>query len=131
MTFLFFGAKSLKATFPTFPLEKLTHENHAAILNATRNIEGGRENPFRTGDNTPQIKAVFLRPSFLEQCNFASFKFIMMVLFGQSLGLVAPVRGILTPFNTVTNTVRSMRDGFPQNLGKFSMMINNLRLFYV
>ncbi len=116
MTFLFSGGESLFSMFPTFPmfpLEKLTHENHAAILNAPRNIEGGRENPFRTGDNTPQIKAVFLRPSFLEQCNFASFKFIMMVLFGQSLGLVAPVRGILTPFNTVTNTVRSMRDGFP------------------
>jgi hypothetical protein len=33
---------------------------------------------------------------------------IMMGLFGQSLWLVAPLRGILTPHNSITNTVRSI-----------------------
>jgi hypothetical protein len=71
----------------------------------------GRENPFRTGDNTPQLLAVFLCLSFLKPtlCRLSN---IMMVLFGQSLWLVAPVRGILTPRHTVTNTVRSNSDGF-------------------
>jgi hypothetical protein len=91
---------------------KLTNPQSTANIAPPRNIEGGCGDPFRLGDNTPQIKAVFLRPSFLKQCNFASFKFIMMVLFGQSLGLVAPSRGITTPFNTVTNTVVSIGGGY-------------------
>jgi hypothetical protein len=91
---------------------KLTNKHHAAMLCAPRNIGGGCGNPFSIGDNTPQIKAVFLRPSFLAQRKFASCKFIMMVLFGQSLGLVAPMRGITTPFNTVTNTVVSIGGGY-------------------
>lgn len=61
-----------------------------------RNIEGGRGNPFRTGDKTPQLSAVFLCPSFIH---------IMAGLLGQALCLVAPVRGISTPFNPATNDV--------------------------
>ena len=90
---------------------KLTQSTNDAILSVRCSSSVGRSNPFRTGDNTPQLKAVFLRPSFLKP-TFCRLSNIMMVLFGQSLGLVSPVRGITTPFNTVTNTVVSMRDGF-------------------
>ncbi|MGB4498008.1 MAG: hypothetical protein WBI40_04855 [Methylococcaceae bacterium] len=96
---------------------KLTNNNSTANIAPPRNIGGGRENPFITGDNSPQsLKAVFLRPSFLRCPKFLGQLSIMTVLFGQSLGLVAPVSGILTPFNTVTNTVRSMRDGFTHSI---------------
>lgn len=90
----------------------LTKINQAAILNAPRNIEGGRGNPFRLGDKTPIIKSVFLRPSFLAWRNFALCKFIMAGLFGQSLWLVAPSRGITTPFNPAANTVVSISGGY-------------------
>ena len=90
----------------------LTKHKHTAILCPPHN-EVGRENPFSKGDNSPQSKAVFLCLSFFNLVEFDLIKLnIMMVLFGQSLGLVAPLRGILTPLNTVANTVRSMRDGF-------------------
>jgi hypothetical protein len=132
MTFLFFGAKTLKTMLPTLPMlpptflvtlvmsvtlkqpKTLTKNKSTANIEPPRNIEGGCGNPFRQGDNTPQIKAVFLRPSFFVRApNWWSVLIhIMMVLFGQSLGLVAPCRGITTPSNTVTNTVVSMRDGF-------------------
>jgi hypothetical protein len=86
---------------------KLTNPQSTANIAPPRHIEGGCGNPFSKGDNTPQIKAVFLCLSFYANWHIH----IMMVLFGQSLGLVAPLRGITTPFNTVTNTVVSMRDG--------------------
>lgn len=72
----------------------------------------GRENPFRQGFNKPQSLAVFLRLSVMDSPILGNLFNIMMVLFGQSLGLVAPCRGILTPLNTVANTVRSISDGF-------------------
>jgi hypothetical protein len=82
-------------------------------MTAPRSIEVGRGNPFRLGDNTPQSLAVFLRLSFFNLVEFDRIKLnIMMVLFGQSLRLVAPSRGISTPFNTVANTVESIGDGF-------------------
>ncbi len=90
----------------------LTHHHSPAILCPPRNIEVGCGNPFRQGDNTPQIEAVFLCLSFFNRLKFKLVKFTMMVLFGQSLGLVAPCRGITTPFNTVANTVVSSSDGF-------------------
>ncbi len=90
----------------------LTKNKHTAILNALRNIEVGRENPFSNGDNTPQLKAVFFCPSFFDSPILDSRFNIMMGLFGQSLGLVVPLRGILTPFNSVANTVRSIGVGF-------------------
>ena len=91
----------------------LTKHKHTAILCPPHN-EVGRSNPFSKGDNSPQsLKAVFLCLSFFNLVEFDIIKLnIMMVLFGQSLGLVAPLRGITTPFNTVTNTVVSMCDGF-------------------
>lgn len=86
----------------------LTNRLSRTKMLAPRSIEGGRSNPFRLGDKTPQsLRAVFLCLSFV---HFVGLQ-IMMVLFGQSLGLVSPCRGILTPFNTVTNAVRSIRDG--------------------
>jgi hypothetical protein len=116
MTFLFFGAKSLKTMLPTLPMlppEKLTHENHAVILNAPRNIGGGCGNPFRKGDNTPQsLKAVFLCLSFLAWRVFALCNSIMTALFWRPLRSVVPFRGITTRFNAVTNTVVSISDGF-------------------
>jgi hypothetical protein len=91
---------------------KLTKPQSTANIKTPRNIEGGRGNPFIQGDNSPQSLAVFLRPSFTELFGIH----IMMVLFGQSLGLVAPCSGITTPFNTVTNTVVSMRDGLAYSI---------------
>jgi hypothetical protein len=134
MTFLFFGAKSLKTMLPMLPMlpptflvtlvmsvtlkqpKTLTKNKSTANIEPPRNIEGGCGNPFLLGDNTPIIKSVFLRPSFFASSNLRRLIHIMMVLFGQSLGLVAPSSGITTPFNTVTNTVVSMRDGFTHSL---------------
>ncbi len=90
----------------------LTHHHTPAKMTTYCKSSVGRSNPFSNGDNTPQLKAVFFCPSFLELCNFASFKFIMTVLFGQPLWLVVPLRGITTPFNTVTNIVVNISDGF-------------------
>ena len=73
----------------------------------------GCGNPFRKGDNTPQSLAVFLCPSFFHGSLLSRVIHIMMVLFGQSLGLVAPCRGITTSFNTITNTVVSISGGYP------------------
>ncbi len=91
---------------------QLTYSNTEANITTHCNSSVGRENPFRLGDNTPQSLAVFLRLSFLHGSLLSFVIHIMMVLFGQSLGLVAPSRGILTSFNTVTNTVRSIGGGF-------------------
>jgi hypothetical protein len=116
MTFLFFGAKSLKTTLPTLPmlpLEKLTHQNHVVILNAPRNIEVGLRNSFSKGDNSPQsLKAVFLCLSFFSWRIFALITFIMVVLFGQPLWLVSPLRDIANPFNTAAQCLATLRDGF-------------------
>ena len=71
------------------------------------NSSGGRENSFSKGFNKPQILiAVFFMPSIRRPK--ISGRFNMMGLFGQSLWLVAPLRGILTPHNSITNTVRSI-----------------------
>ncbi|MDD5754975.1 MAG: hypothetical protein PHN45_09500 [Methylococcales bacterium] len=67
----------------------LTKNQHTAILCPPQH-EVGRENPFSKGDNSPQSKAVFLCLSFFNLVEFDLIKLnIMMVLFGQSLGLVA------------------------------------------
>jgi hypothetical protein len=89
----------------------LTHHNTPARITTYCKSSRGCGNPFRLGDNTPQLLAVFFCPSFLKPalCRLSN---IMMVLFGQSLGLVAPSRGITTPFNTVTNTVVSIGVGY-------------------
>jgi hypothetical protein len=91
---------------------RLTYSNTEANITTHCNSSVGRGNPFRLGDNTPPLLAVFLRPSFLHSSLFSHVIHIMMVLFGQSLGLVAPSRGISTPYNTVTNIVENISDGF-------------------
>ena len=92
---------------------KLTCTPSVTKIPPPRNIGGGFRSLFSKGDNSPQsLKAVFLYLSVFNWCIFAPITFIMVVLFGQSLGLVAPSRGILTPFNTVTNTVRSIGGGY-------------------
>lgn len=91
---------------------QLTYSNTEANITTHCNSSAGRGNPFRLGDNTPQSLAVFLRLSFFHGSLLSRVIHIMMVLFGQSLGLVAPSRGISTPFNTVTNIVENTGDGF-------------------
>ena len=91
---------------------KLTPTSKSNNIATHCNSSVGRSNPFRQGFNKPQSLAVFLRPSFLH-CSFLSDVIhIMTVLFGQSLGLVAPCRGISTPYNIVANIVENISDGF-------------------
>ena len=92
----------------------LTQRNTKATIAPPRHIEGGRENPFRQGFNKPQILiAVFLCLSVMDSPILDNLLNIMVGLFGQSLGLVAPLRGITTSFNTITNTVVSISGGYP------------------
>lgn len=102
----------LPSNLPTSPKMTLTKHNHPAILCPPQH-EVGCGNPRRTGDKTPQSLAVFLCLSFLGVPNFWATKSIMMGLFGQSLRLVAPVRGITTPLSPVANTVVSIGVGYP------------------
>lgn len=90
---------------------KLTPTNTSDNIALHCNGSVGCGNPFRQGDNTLQISiAVFLCLSVFNFHHWWELYIIMMVLFGQSSGLVAPCRGITTPFNTVTNTVVSIGD---------------------
>ena len=74
----------------------------------------GRENSFSKGFNKPQILiAVFLCLSVVDSPIMDNLLHIMMGLFGQCLPLVAPLRGILTPYNSIANTVRSIDDVYP------------------
>jgi hypothetical protein len=91
----------------------LTKSTTRTTMTAPRNIEVGRGNPFSNGDNTPQSLAVFLCLSVFDRPNLGSRFNIMMGLFGQSLRLVVPLRGISTPCNSVTNTVESIGVGYP------------------
>ena len=61
---------------------------------------------FSKGDNTPQLKAVFLRPQFFDSPNLGSRFNIMVVLFEQSLRLVAPLRDTANSLNTATNVLQ-------------------------
>lgn len=94
----------------------LTQTTTPTKMTAPRNIEGGRENPFITGDK-PHLLAVFFCPSFLSGSILSWLSNIMMGLFEQPLRLVVPVSGILTSFNPVTNTVRSISVGYPTLTG--------------
>jgi len=85
---------------------KLTHSIHDANLLAPRHIEGGFCSSFSKGDNTPQLKAVFLRPQFFDSPNLGSRFNIMVVLFEQSLRLVAPLRDTANSLNTATNVLQ-------------------------
>ena len=93
---------------------KLTPTSKSNNITTHRKSSAGRGNPFSKGFNKPQILiAVFLCSSFLHSSLLSCVIHIMMVLFGQSLGLVAPLRGISTPLNTVTNIVENTGDGYP------------------
>ena len=92
---------------------RLTYSNTEANITTHCKSSVGRENPFRKGDNTPQSLAVFLCPSFFHGSLLSRVIHIMMVLFERPLRSVVPFRGILTSFNTVTNTVRSISGGYP------------------
>jgi hypothetical protein len=89
----------------------LTKTTTPTKMTAPRSIEVGFSSSFIHGDK-PQSKAVFFCPSFLELCSFASFKFIMAVLFGQPLRLVAPCSDSANSFSTVTRFLAGLRDGF-------------------
>lgn len=86
----------------------LTHPHTPAKMTPYCKSSRGRGNPFSNGDRTPQIKAVFLCLSFFQHAGLH----IMMGLLGQSLRLVAPLRGISTPCNSVANTVESICGGY-------------------
>jgi hypothetical protein len=91
----------------------LTNPNVAANLSAHCNSGVGLRNSFRTGDNSPQLfEAVFLYLSVFSQCIFVLIISIMVVLFGQPLWLVSPVRDIANPFNTAAQCLATLRDGF-------------------
>lgn len=91
----------------------LTHHNNQTKMTAPRNIEVGFSGSFfRTGDNTPIIKSVFLCLSFFNQRIFASVQIIMTALFGQPLWLVVPVHDTANPLNAVTRFLAVLRDGF-------------------
>ena len=87
-----------------------TSDNIAAHYSSS----AGRGNPFSKGFNKPQILiAVFLCLSVVDSPIMDNLLHIMMGLFGQCLPLVAPLRGILTPYNSIANTVRSIDDVYP------------------
>jgi hypothetical protein len=88
----------------------LTNSNRVAILCLPCNSEVGRENPFRYGEKLPLFSVVFLCPSF--RTTLVRVVSVMTGLLGQSSRLVAPYRGILTPFNSVAHTVRSIGFGY-------------------
>ncbi len=90
----------------------LTKDNHLAILCPPQHEVGFSGSFFRTGDNTPIIKSVFLCLPFLGQSNFGQFKSIMTALFGQPLWLVVPVHDTANPLNAVTRFLAVLRDGF-------------------
>lgn len=91
---------------------RLTKTAMQTTMTAPRNIEGGRGNPFRLGDNPPQPFVVFLRLPFFDNPILDSRFNFMMGLRGQLSKLVAPSRGISTPCKPITNTVESICDGF-------------------
>ena len=90
----------------------LTKNQHTAILCPPQHEVGFSGSFFRTGDNTPIIKSVFLCLPFLGQSNFGQFKSIMTALFGQPLWLVVPVHDTANPLNAVTRFLAVLRDGF-------------------
>lgn len=90
----------------------LTKSTAPTKMTAPRN-EVGCGNPRSIGDKTPQSKAVFFCPSFFHSPDLGRVIHIMMGLFGQPLWLVAPMRGITTPFSPVANTVVSIGVGYP------------------
>lgn len=89
----------------------LTNHNTMTNLPAPRNIEVGICNPRRLGDNTPQLKAVFLRLPIFNFLKSERVHIIMVVLFEQPLRLVAPSRDIANSLNTAAQCFATLRDG--------------------
>lgn len=90
----------------------LTQTPMQTKMTAPRNIEGVDCNPRSKGDDTPIIKSVFLCLPFFGFLKFREANIIMTVLFGKPLRLVAPLRDIADPFNTVTRYSAKSSDGF-------------------
>jgi|GEM_PF-1267861 len=97
---------------PSISKIHLTKSRMQTKMTAPRNIEGVDCNPRSKGDDTPIIKSVFLCLPFLAQSNFGFCNSIMTVLFGKPLRLVAPLRDIADPSNTVTRYSAKFSDGF-------------------
>ena len=90
----------------------LTNTSGVAMLCLPCNSEVGRGNPFFSiGEKSPLSSVVFLRPSFSTISN--GVRFIMTGLLGQPSRLVAPMRGISTPFSSVANDVEIIGCGNP------------------
>jgi hypothetical protein len=93
-------------------MPKLTENTYQAILCTSCSSKVGRGNPFFSiGEKPPLFSVVFLRPSFSTISN--GVHFIMTGLFGQPSRLVAPMRGISTPFSSVASDVEIIGFGNP------------------
>jgi hypothetical protein len=64
------------------------------------------------GDNTPQLKAVFLCLPFFTKLNFQRSYSIMTALFWQPFRLVVPLYDTANQLNAVTRFLAVLRDGF-------------------
>lgn len=95
----------------------LTKYQCADKIREPRNIEIGFSSSFIHGDK-PQSKAVFFCPQLLNlPFKFEhQVKFIMAVLFGQPLRLVAPCSDSANSFSTVTRFLAGLRDGFTHSI---------------
>jgi hypothetical protein len=91
-------------------MPKLTANTYQAILCTSCNSKVGRENPFYLGEKSSLFSVFFLYASF--RTMFSCLCSFMAGLFEQSFRLVAPRCGILTSFNSATNAVRSVSDGY-------------------
>ncbi len=88
----------------------LTHQHSPAILCPPQH-EVGICNPRYKGDNTPQLKAVFLCLPFFKS-NMLDFVFIMTALFWRPLRSVVPLCDIANQLNAVTRLFAKSSDGF-------------------
>jgi hypothetical protein len=97
---------------------RLTKTTTRTTMTAPRSIEVGFSSSNYKGDNTPQSLAVFLCPSFFGFLKFREANIIMVVLLGQPFWLVVPLYDSANSFNTATNCLAALRDGFtPLNKG--------------
>lgn len=95
---------------------KLTAARLTDILFAlSQKTKAGRENPFSTGEKSPQPIAAFLCLSFsAASCRAYS---VMAGCFGQRSALAAPVGGFSPHFSPSPDTVRSIDGGYTHTTG--------------
>lgn len=92
-------------------MPKLTENTYQAILCTSCSSKIGRENPFSIGSKSSLFSVISFGLTF--SAKPVRIFSVMTGLFEQSLRLVAPMRGILTSFNSVAHAVRSIGFGNP------------------